>query len=232
MDASDLRQLVSGLQADHEQGKSPGARLCRACIDLIAIGGAGIMLMDDEGNGTSLGLSDDLTRIVEDLQFTLGEGPGIDAHTAGRPILEPHLGDRLADRWPTFGPAAVDAGVLAAFGFPLRVGAIGLGSLDLYCPHPGWLNDAQMGDAIILADFIARAVITMQAGADPGELVAEMDNPRDLRTQVHQASGMISVQLGVGIGDALIRLRAYAYAEGQPIDEVARDVVDRRLKLP
>ena len=72
----------------------------------------------------------------------------------------------------------------------------------------------------------------MQAGADPGELVGEMDNPRDLRTQVHQASGMISEQLGVGIGDALIRLRAHAYAEGQPIDEVAREVVDRRLRLP
>jgi hypothetical protein len=89
-----------------------------------------------------------------------------------------------------------------------------------------------MGDAIVMADFIARAVITMQSGADPGELVGEMDNPRDLRTQVHQASGMLSEQLGVGIGDALIRPRAYAYAEGQPIDEVAREVVDRRLRLP
>ena len=89
-----------------------------------------------------------------------------------------------------------------------------------------------MGDAIVMADFIARAVITMQSGADPGELVDEMDNPRDLRTRVHQASGMVSEQLGVGIGDALIRLRAYAYAEGQPIDEVAREVVDRRLRLP
>jgi hypothetical protein len=232
MDSSYLRELVSGLQADHEQGESPGGRLCRACVDLIAIGSAGIMLMDEEGNGTSLGLSDGVTRVVEDLQFTLGEGPGIDAHALGRPVLEPQLGNLAAVRWSTFAPAAVSAGVRAAFGFPLRVGAIGLGSLDLYNARPGALDDTQMADAIVMADFIARAVITMQAGADPGELVAEMENPRDLRTQVHQASGMISEQLGVGIGDALIRLRAYAYAEGHPIDEVARDVVDRRLKLP
>jgi GAF domain-containing protein len=232
MDATYLRELVSGLQADHEQGESPGGRLCRACVDLLAVGSAGIMLMDEEGNGTSLGLSDGVIRVVEDLQFTLGEGPGIDAHAQGRPVLEPRLGNPAADRWPTFAPAAVDAGVQAGFGFPLHVGAISLGSLDLYQPRPGPLNDTQMADAISMADFIARAVITIQAGADPGELVAEMTNPRDLRTQVHQASGMISEQLGVGIGDALIRLRAYAYAEGHPIDEVARDVVDRRLKLP
>jgi len=232
MDSSYLRELVSGLQADHEQGESPGGRLCRACVDLLAVGSAGIMLMDEEGNGTSLGLSDGVIRVVEDLQFTLGEGPGIDAHAQGRPVLEPRLGNPAADRWPTFAPAAVDAGVQAGFGFPLHVGAISLGSLDLYQPRPGPLDDTQMADAISMADFIARAVITIQAGADPGELVAEMTNPRDLRTQVHQASGMISEQLGVGIGDALIRLRAYAYAEGHPIDEVARDVVDRRLKLP
>jgi hypothetical protein len=231
MDASYFRDLASGLQADHEHGEGPGPRLCRACVDVIAIGSAGIMLMDEGGNGTSLGLSDGAARVVEDLQFTLGEGPGIDAHALGRPVLGPRLGDRSAVRWPAFAPAAVNAGVLAAFAFPLRVGAIGLGSLDLYHPRPGELDDTQMTDAIIMADFVARAVIAMQAGADPGELVAEMENPRDLRTQVHQASGMVSEQLGVSLGDALIRLRAYAYAEGHPIDEVARDVVDRRLRI-
>jgi hypothetical protein len=232
MDAADLRGLASGLQADHENGDSPGGRLCRACVDLIAVGGAGIMLMDEEGNGTPFGLSDPVTRVVEDLQFTLGEGPGIDAHVLDRAVLGPQLGDRSAVHWPAFAPAAVNAGVRAAFGFPLHVGAIRLGALDLYHHQPGALDHTQMADAVTMADFITRAVIAMQANADPGELVAEMDNPRDLRTQVHQASGMTSEYLGLSIGDALVRLRAYAYAEGRPIDEVARDVVTRRLRLP
>lgn len=231
MNASHLRELASGLQADHENGDSPGSRLCRACVDLIAIHGTGIMLMDEDGNGTSLGLSDPVTRVVEDLQFTLGEGPGIDAHAFGRPSLGPQLENPAGVPWPSFAPAAVNAGMLAAFAFPLRVGAIRLGSLDLYHHRPGALDDTQMADAIIMADFIARAVITMYANADPGELVDEMNNPHDLRAQVHQASGMISEQLGVPIGDALVRLRAYAYAEGHPIDEVARDVVTRQLRL-
>lgn len=231
MDTTYLRELVSGLHTDHDNGESPGARLCRACVELIAVASAGIMLMDEDGHGTSFGLSDDGTRVVEDLQFTLGEGPGIDAYFSGRPILAPHLQDPNAARWSAFGPAAVNAGVLAAFGFPLRVGAISLGALDLYHPEPGALGAAQLEEAIFMADFIARAVIALQAGADPGELVTEMDNARDLRTEVHQASGMISEQLGISIVDALIRLRGYAYAEGRPIDEVARDIVGRHLRL-
>ncbi len=130
MDASRVRELIYGLQADHERGDSPGSRLCRACVDLIAISGAGIMLMDDHGNGSSLGLSDRVIGTVEDLQFTLGEGPGIDAHALGRPVLGPQLDHPVETRWPAFAPAAVKAGVCAAFGFPLRVGAIRLGALS------------------------------------------------------------------------------------------------------
>ena len=231
MDVAELRELAAGLQIDQQNGDSPGGRLCRACVDLMAVAGAGIMLMDEHGNGTPFGLSDGATRVVEDLQFTLGEGPGIDAHAFDRPILGPQLADQSGDRWPAFAPAAVNAGVGAAFGFPLHVGAIRLGALDLYHHQPGSLSDIQMADAVTMADFITRAVIAMHANADPGELVGEMDNSRDLRTQVHQASGMTSEQLGVSIGDALVRLRGHAYAEGRPIDEVARDVVTRRLRL-
>lgn len=231
MDPSRVRELMFGLQWDHERGDSPGWRLCRASVELIAVGGAGIMLMDGEGNGSSLGLSDNVTRVVEDLQFTLGEGPGIDAHALGRPVLGPRLDDPIGVHWPAFAPAAVSAGVLAAFGFPLRVGAIRLGWLDLYHDRPGALAPSQLLDAIAMAEIVTRAVIAVQANAGPGELAEEMNNPGDLRTQVHQASGMISKQLDISIGDALVRLRAYAYAEGQPINDAARDVVSRRLRF-
>jgi hypothetical protein len=231
MDTSRLRELMSGLQGDHERGHNPGWRLCRACVELIPVRGAGIMLMDEDGNGSSLGLSDEATGIVEDLQFTLGEGPGIDAHARGRPVLGPRLEDPVGVRWPAFAPAAVSAGVLAAFGFPLQVGAVRLGSLDLYRDRPGALTPTQMADAIAMARIVTRAVIAVQANAGPGELADEMDNPGDLRTQVHQASGMISEQLDVGIGLALVRLRAHAYAESRPINDVAKDVVLRRLRF-
>ncbi len=230
MDPPSVTELLAGLQRDHENGHSPAFRLCRACVDLVAVGGAGIVLMDDDGNGSSVGLSDDVTGIVEDLQFTLGEGPAIDAHARGRPVLEPRLDAPVDSRWPAFAPAAVTAGFLSAFGFPLRVGAIRLGALDLYQDQPGDLDRTQLVDAIAMADIVTHAVIAVQSSAGPGWVVDDTDDA-DLRVQVHQASGMISRQLEIGIGDALVRLRAHAYAEGRPINDLALDVVERRLRF-
>jgi hypothetical protein len=229
VEASGVLELLVGLQEDHANGDSPGVRLARACVELVAVDGAGIMLMDGGGNGSPLGISDDVTGLVEDLQFTLGEGPGIDAHTSGRPVLERSL-EASEARWPAFAPGAVELGCVAAFAFPLRIGAVRLGALDLYLRRPGDLRRDRLTDAISMAEIVSRAVIAVQAGADPGALGHDLDDV-DLRAQIHQAAGMISSQLDVPIGDALVRLRAHAYAFGRPINDVARDVVERRLRF-
>lgn len=82
-----------------------------------------------------------------------------------------------------------------------------------------------------MADLVTGAVMTVQEGAGAGDLADEMDNPGDLRTEVHQASGMVSRQLNVSIDAALVRLRAYAYSEGRSINDVAREVVTRQLRF-
>ena len=230
MNASSVLELLRGLQQDHQNGTSPGARLCRASVDLVDVVGAGIMLMDDHGNASALGSSDENTGVVEDLQFTLGEGPGIDAHAHGRPVLEPTLDDPVDDRWPVFAPAAVEAGFLGAFGFPLQIGTIRFGALDLYQGARGDLGREQLGDALAMADIVTRALIDVQAGADLGALAGDFANT-DFRAQVHQAAGMLSDQLEIRIADALVRLRAHAYADGRPVNDVANDVVARRLRL-
>ena len=231
MDSQLGRELIAGLASDHERGASSWRRLCRACIELILVTGTGIMLMDDADNGTPLGVSDDAAAAVEDLQFTLGEGPGIDAHVRGRPVLGPRLDDPFDGRWPTFAPAAVDAGAVAAFAFPLRVGAIRLGSLDLYRDRRGDLTAAQLADAVTIADLVTGTILTVQEGAADDDLAAEINHPGDLRTEVHQASGMISSQLNISVQSALLRLRAYAYSEGISISDAARDVVTRQLRF-
>lgn len=199
-------------------------------MELFEVSGAAIVLMGDDGNGSALAASGDATRAVEDLQFTLGEGPGIDAHDLGRPVLEADLA-APGSRWPAFGPAARDLGVHAAFGFPLRVGAARMGALDLYGDRPTVLPPERVSDAIVLSDLVTQAVLSMQAGAPVGKLPHEIDQADGLRAEVHQASGMISEQLEIHIVDALVRLRAYAYAEGRSINDVARDVVMRRVAI-
>lgn len=187
-------------------------------------------MVDDEHRGT-LGTSDAAIAIVEELQFTLGEGPCIDAYRTRRPVSEPDLGDPVEARWHEFSGRAVAAGVAAIFGFPLLIGAERLGALNLYSDQPGELRPEQHADALEMADLAARAILDLQSGARPGSLATELASGARMRSVVHQASGMVSVQLDLPVGDALVRLRAYSYAEDRPMDEVARDIVDRKLRF-
>ena len=100
----------------------------------------------------------------------------------------------------------------AIFGFPLQVGAVRLGALNLYCDRPGPLTDDQHADALVMADVAAQAVLVLQANAPPGKLAAELEAGADFQYVVHQASGMVAAQLDVSVGQALdpaagVRLR-------------------------
>jgi hypothetical protein len=172
-----------------------------------------------------------VSALIEQLQFALGEGPCVDAHNQDLPVLEPDLASPAAARWPAFTGPAVEAGVRAVFGFPLQVGAVRLGALNLYRDRPGGLTDDQHADALVMADVAAQAVLVLQANAPPGKLAAELEAGADFQYVVHQASGMVAAQLDVSVGQALIRLRAYAFGNGRPLRNVAEDVVARKLRL-
>jgi GAF domain-containing protein len=221
-----LARLSSGDDA------APGAiRLCQVCADVAAMSGAGIMLMSGDVPGGSVCTTNEVSTLIEELQYTLGEGPCVDAYRQDRPVLEPELADPGTPRWFAFTPPAVEAGVRAIFGFPLQVGAVRLGALNLYRDRPGPLSEDQYANALVLADVAARAVLGMQAQAPPGALAPELEVGANLRLVVHQASGMVAAQLGVSVGEALIRLRAYAFAHDRLVTEVAEEVVGRRLRF-
>jgi ANTAR domain-containing protein len=169
---------------------------------------------------------------LEELQFTLGQGPGIDA-AAGAPVLVADLAAEAA-RWPVFVPAAAGLGVRAVFALPLRIGAIGVGALLAHRAAPGPLAEGALTDAFALAGAVTLLLAHRQSawidragdGPQPGWARAAT-----YRAEVHQATGMVSVQLGVSLAEALVRLRARAYADGRPIAQVAADVVGRRLRF-
>jgi len=206
-------------------------RLCEVCADVLAMTGAGIMLMSGDTPRGSVCSSNPVSALIEQLQFTLGEGPCVDAYEHDLPVLEPDLADPVTARWLAFTPDAVAAGARAVFGFPMQVGAVRFGALNFYRDRPGVLSDDQHADALVMAGVAARAVLTMQAGAPPGVLAAGLEAGSNFHYVVHQASGMVAAQLGVGVGEALIRLRAYAFANDRPLTAVAEEVVARRLRF-
>jgi hypothetical protein len=206
-------------------------RLCVTCAVLTGMSGAGIMLMPDAVAQGSLCTTDATSALIEQVQFTLGEGPCVDAQRLGRPVLEPDLAGAGPGRWAAFAEPVVAAGVGAVFGFPLRLGAVRLGALNLYRDRPGDLTDDQHADALVLADVAAEMILLLQARAPAGILADELARSADLHVVVHQAAGMVAVQLGISVADALVRLRAHAFAQDRPLRDVADDVVARRLRF-
>jgi hypothetical protein len=225
-----LLRVLKRLTTD-DQVMPPMTRFCELGAELSGTTGAGIMLMVEEVRPGTLCVSDEVSRVIEDLQHTLGEGPCVDAYNEGRPVLEPDLASPATQRWAAFTPAAVAAGARAIFGFPLQIGATRLGALNLYRDTTGPLSEDEYADVSIMAEVAARNVIDLQSQAPPGALAAELEEGTSYGLVVHQASGMVSVQLGVSVGEALVRLRAHAFAADGPLAEVARDVVARRLRF-
>jgi GAF domain-containing protein len=220
-----LARLVDGAP------ELPTRRLCEVCADVTGMTGAGIMLMSGDVPRGSVCTSDDVSELIEQLQDALGEGPCVDAYREDRPVLEPDLKHPRLRQWPAFTGPVLEAGVRAVFGFPLRVGGVQLGALNLYCEQTGPLTDEQHADALVMADVAAHAVILLQANAPPGQLAAALEESADFQYVVHQAAGMVAVQLGIGVGQALVRLRAHAFGHDRRLTEVAEAVVARTLRF-
>jgi len=206
-------------------------RVCVAAVGLLSLSGAGISLMADGQLRGSAGVSEPGIAAVQELQLELGEGPGVDLWASDVPVLESDLAQGGMVRWPTFARAAQGAGVQAVFAFPMGVGAIRIGVLVLYRDRAGPLAGEELALGLVLADVATQVVLAVQAGA-PADTVHELLAGEPAHwAEVHQATGMVSVQLGVSMDEAFVRLRAHAFADGRSLRVVAREVVSRRLTL-
>ena len=225
-----LRRILTALETRTEDARSP-ARLCKVAAELVGMTGAGVMLMSGDLPQGSLCTTDLVSDLIEELQYTLGEGPCVDAYRDDNVVLEPDLVNPTTRRWPAFAPRASQAGVRAVFAFPVRDGAARLGALNLYQDRPGPLSDDGHADALVIAEFIAHWVLDAQADAVHGTVATALEPGADFHFVVHNAAGMVSVQLGVSVTEALVRLRAQAFSQDRPLRDVAEDVVSRKLIL-
>jgi hypothetical protein len=225
-----LSRILAELSAEQDGAWSAG-RLCEVTRDVIGMSGAGVMIMSGEIPRGSLCTTDEVSDLIEELQFTLGEGPCVDAYTQNQVVSEADLAHPDSPRWLAFTPQAVDAGVRALFAFPLRVGMVNLGALDLYRDQPGPLADEQHADALVMADVVAHWILDVQANAPDGDVAEELAQDGDFHFVVHQAAGAVSIQLGITITEALIRLRAHAFRNDRQLNDIAEDVVARRLRF-
>lgn len=200
-------------------------------VDQLSLCGATVTVMTpDGGEGLAAKSSDRVQELVE-IQFTLGQGPSIDAFATGRPVLVPALA-AATSRWVGFSPAAMASGITGVYAFPLGLGAIRLGVLTCYAEADQVLSADELQRCLLSAD--AAAQLLLSSSADEDSLVPDPDvqDSLDIRAEVYQAQGMLMVELGISLSDALVRLRAMAFADDIDLNRLAIDLVTGRRAFP
>jgi hypothetical protein len=230
LDVDDDRTGRIAVALAREALRAPAGQLCRACVEVLAVSGAGITLMAGRQAGP-ICVSSSRVGLLEDIQFTAGEGPCRDAYDSRMSVHSPNLDAAAFGKWPAFAEVARDAGIRGVFAYPLQSERGNVGVMTLYQDMPGALTAAQHEDSLAIADVLSRTVLSVQDNAGLGELGVGLTDAVDYRAEIYQASGMLSVQLAVPVADALVRLRAYAFAHDRRLADVAADIVARRLRL-
>lgn len=208
-------------------------RLCAACVAAVPVRGVALALTA-AGLASTLVATDSQAEHGQGLQRSLGEGPGVDALASGRPVLESDV-TAVGARWPAFAAAAAEEGIVAVFAFPLQVGAIRLGVLDLYNSVPGTLDALQLREALAFADAARTIVLSMQdqttSDGPDGMAYQSFAETIDGDREIHQATGMVAVQAAIALADALVLLRARAFADERSLLALSKDVVARRIRF-
>jgi hypothetical protein len=215
---------ASALDALRQAESRPEA-FAQPFLDVLPISGAAVSTLGAFLGSETLSATDDLAARLDELQFDLSEGPCWQAVARKRPVLEPALLSPAHKDWPTFAAAAADQGVRSMFAFPLIVGALPVGAVDLYSIPEVSLTNEQCKQAIAMSEIIGRHVL--RKAIREGELADEDAEPGGFsRRVVHQATGVVIAQLQVSADDARLIIQGHAFAAGRPMKEIAREILN------
>ena len=203
---------------------------------LFGMDAAAISLVFAGAASGTLGSSGAGARAYDELQFTFGEGPCLDSVARRAPVLIADLANGNDGRWPAYGPAMLDYKIRGIFAIPVVVAGEFVGALDLFRAKPGELHVDDLAGAVVAAELAGMPLLDLmhsdlQAAVNDPDSDAWAEFNALSRTEVSQATGMLVAQLGVEPAEALVRLRAHAYATNRSATDVARDILDRRLYL-
>lgn len=194
-------------------------------LDVIPVTGASISTLGDFLGSETVAASDTVAARIDELQFDLGEGPCWDALANGMPVLAPDLAG--VARWPAFSEAISSHQVGSLFAFPLIIGPLRIGALDLYGVQAMELGEEDTKRSEVFASIVSRHVL--RRALSTAEAGGPDDNAPNSRRIIHQATGFVIAQLGISAEDAHLLIQGQAFTQGRSMREVAEDVIERRL---
>lgn len=221
---SDYATAMAELEA---AGDAP-ERLYEPFLDLLPVSGASVATIGDFLGSETLAASDEQAARLDEVQFDLGEGPCWDAMRTATPVSDPDVRGRRSSPWPAFTAAIREEDIGAIFAFPLALGPLRFGAIDLYSVEPHKLNSTQTRQATAMAEVVGRHVLRKALTA------VGSDAPQGgmfSRRVIHQATGMVLAQLGLAPDDALLVIQGHAFASNLPMMAIAQSIVDDELNF-
>ncbi|WP_194892917.1 ANTAR domain-containing protein [Catenulispora pinisilvae] len=207
---------------------APSDLMAAAC-ETLGASGAALTLFGTDQTEVLTAASNRASRAAQHLEFTFGQGPARETIRLHKPVTAAGL--EIAATWPIYGPAVEQLGIGAVSAVPVAMAGQTLAALTVFDPPMAHGPDLEAFQATA-ETLIASLESPSLTGADAGSARRpSLVSQADLWAVVHQAAGMVSVQCHCGTGDALALIRARAFAENRPVDEVAADIVERTLRL-
>ena len=218
---------LSAARADDDVHDLPALlqRICRAAEECLGLVGASVHLLNRTEGGGVAASSNEVARLAGEAAFAVGEGPSLDAYGQARPVLASYLLEEGVRIWPGYVDTLRLSGIRACFSLPLHVGAVRLGVLDLYAASPAPLRPDQVSLGLTFADLATESLLNPPPGTSAAEVNARLVEVLERRGEIHQAQGMVMVDLGVDLAEALTLLRAHAYCGGLGLLDGAREIV-------
>lgn len=200
--------------------------LASTVLRAVPLTGAAVSTLGGILEKETVSSSDAVAARVDELQFDLGEGPCWDVVFGGEPVFEPEIQTRPRHHWPAFIEAIRQEPIGALFAFPLSIGTLRIGALDLYRADEGDLSDEHTRQvaamAALISRYVMRRALRIAGEPDPGE-------SRHARRTVHQATGFVIAQLGLTPEDAYLLIQGQSLVQGRSMSDIAGDIVERRL---
>lgn len=201
--------------------------LCAPFLSVLPVTGVAISTLGEPFGPETVCASDQTAARLDEIQFDLGEGPSWDAMRSRHPVLEPDLQASTSGQWPVALMALQVIHLGAVFAFPMRVGTLNIGTVDLYNQAPTAFAGDAVADAAALTEAVGRQVLHRALARREDTRGNTPDVSRYSRREIYQASGMVAAQTGANVYDASLLLRASAYTAGRTVRDLANDVIRR-----
>lgn len=210
---------------------SDGVDLCAPFLVHLPVSGAAVSMFGGASAETLVCSSGGVATRLDELQFDLGEGPRWEAARTRLPVLVPDVRSPLPYSWPVLSKALENTEVAAIFVFPLTVGALELGVVELHRTTPGTLTVSEQTRAAVLAHDTAWQLLRRVLSVNSPDTDPTIDTALMSRREIHQATGMVLAQAGTTAAEALLLLRAHAFAKALTLRETADQVLQGRLSF-